>query len=90
MSAFKKCGLIIGWGLFALGLICLPMPGYLTNPKANQSIFNGWAYAGSFIHIGLILIVAGLVAVALTHAISETAENFGRRKNRSRKIPPSN
>jgi hypothetical protein len=64
--------------------MCLPLPGYYTNPSASLSLFNRFAYAGSFFFIGLILVVTGLSVVALTHIVSVTAGKFGQRKKARR------
>jgi len=63
-TALRVSGIVIA----LIGTMCLPV-GFGVSPKRDLSLFYNLADLGAFVSAGLILIVVGLVALAISYAV---------------------
>lgn len=63
VGRIKRIMRIGGVCCVVVGFWCLPL-GYGINPERDQSVFNNLADMQAFVRVGLILMVAGAIALA--------------------------
>ena len=80
MLTLKDWFSIIGFVLFGLGFMCLPI-GYGASSKRDLSLFENFADMWAFMKTGVVLICAGLLVIILTELISKFLTSHSRKKS---------
>ena len=73
MDRLKTILRVGGTAIAAIGVLCLPV-GFGVSPKRDLDIFSNLADLGAFVHLGITLVVLGLLALGLSRFIQSESE----------------